>query len=105
MKPPADGALIAFVVAGLFGCAGPPRPVAPPSTSAPASAGARAEGPAAPASAPSKPIRCDGINACRGQSRCHTASNECAGENSCKGKGWLLVSAEECEARGGKSSR
>jgi len=48
-------------------------------------------------------VKCMGINACKGQSKCQTASNACAGHNSCKGMGWLLSpSKEECEAQGGK---
>jgi hypothetical protein len=43
-----------------------------------------------------------GINGCKGQSKCKTASNACAGQNSCKGMGWLLSpSAEECVKQGG----
>ncbi len=48
-------------------------------------------------------VKCMGINACKGQSKCKTAQNACAGQNSCKGKGWLLSpSASECTAKGGK---
>ncbi|MEK7206336.1 MAG: hypothetical protein AAB134_00435 [Pseudomonadota bacterium] len=41
---------------------------------------------------------CDGVNSCKGQSACQTASSACKGQNSCKGKGWLLLSKEECNA-------
>jgi uncharacterized membrane protein len=48
-------------------------------------------------------VKCMGINACKGQSKCQTATNACAGQNSCKGVGWLLSpSAEDCETQGGK---
>lgn len=48
-------------------------------------------------------VKCMGINACKGQSKCATASHACAGQNSCKGKGWLPVaSAKACKAKGGK---
>jgi hypothetical protein len=48
-------------------------------------------------------VKCMGINACKGQSKCQTASNACAGHNSCKGMGWLLSpSKEDCEKQGGK---
>ena len=48
-------------------------------------------------------IKCAGINACKGQSKCATAENACAGQNSCKGKGWLpAASASECTEKGGK---
>jgi len=42
-------------------------------------------------------VKCEGVNACKGKSRCATAENDCAGHNSCKGKGWVKMSAEECE--------
>ena len=55
------------------------------------------------ADAGSTTVKCMGINACKGQSKCKTAENACAGQNSCKGKGWLVVpSASECMAKGGK---
>lgn len=48
-------------------------------------------------------VKCAGINACKGQSKCATAENACAGQNSCKGKGWLpTASASECTEKGGK---
>ena len=47
-------------------------------------------------------VKCMGVNACKGQSKCKTAANACAGQNSCKGKGWLVVpSADECAKQGG----
>jgi hypothetical protein len=49
-----------------------------------------------------KPVKCMGINACKGQSGCKTAANACKGQNSCKGKGWLMVDSEkECVDKGG----
>ena len=55
------------------------------------------------ADAGSTQVKCMGINACKGQSKCKTAENACAGQNSCKGHGWLLSpSASECAAKGGK---
>ncbi len=48
-------------------------------------------------------VKCFGINACKGQTKCKTADNACAGQNVCKGHGWLLApSAAECTAKGGK---
>jgi hypothetical protein len=48
-------------------------------------------------------VKCMGINACKGQTKCKTANNACAGHNSCKGMGWLLSpSREDCEKQGGK---
>ncbi|MBI3776633.1 MAG: hypothetical protein HY273_14005 [Gammaproteobacteria bacterium] len=46
-------------------------------------------------------IKCAGINACKGQTACKSASNECKGKNSCKGKGFLAVSKEDCVAKKG----
>ena len=46
-------------------------------------------------------VHCYGINACKGQSDCHTASHSCSGQNACKGKGWKLMSQEECKEKGG----
>jgi hypothetical protein len=49
-----------------------------------------------------KSIHCMGINACKGQSACKTASNACKGQNSCKGEGWLPTKTKAaCEAKGG----
>jgi uncharacterized membrane protein len=58
--------------------------------------------PAFAADAKDGSVKCMGINGCKGQSKCKTASNACAGQNSCKGMGWLLSpSAEECVKQGG----
>jgi hypothetical protein len=46
--------------------------------------------------------KCFGVNACKGQSACKTASSACKGHNACKGKGFTVTSAEECKAAGGK---
>ena len=47
-------------------------------------------------------VKCMGINACKGQSKCATAENACAGQNACKGHGWLpTASASECTSKGG----
>ncbi len=46
-------------------------------------------------------IKCAGINSCKGQTACKSASNECKGKNSCKGKGFLAVSKEDCVAKKG----
>ncbi len=42
-------------------------------------------------------VKCEGVNACKGQSACKSAGSSCAGKNACKGKGFLMVSEEECE--------
>lgn len=52
--------------------------------------------------AQSAEVQCSGINACKGQSACKTASNACKGQNACKSQGWLpTASIEECTAKGG----
>jgi hypothetical protein len=42
-------------------------------------------------------IHCTGVNACKGQSACKSASNACKGQNSCKGKGFLEMTQDECK--------
>lgn len=47
-------------------------------------------------------IICSGVNACKGQSECHSYGNSCKGTNACKGQGWLKMgSADKCRAAGG----
>jgi len=46
-------------------------------------------------------VKCEGINACKGQGSCASARNDCAGKNGCKGQGWVLATAKECKAKGG----
>ena len=43
-------------------------------------------------------VKCEGVNACKGESACKTASSECAGTNSCKGKGFVMMTPQECAA-------
>jgi hypothetical protein len=43
-------------------------------------------------------VKCEGVNACKGQSACATAHNACHGQNSCKGKGYLSLTKAECDA-------
>jgi hypothetical protein len=48
-------------------------------------------------------VKCAGLNACKGQSACKTASSSCKGLNACKGQGWTEAStAQDCTAKGGK---
>jgi uncharacterized membrane protein len=42
-------------------------------------------------------VKCEGVNACKGQSECATATNGCKGHNACKGKGHLNVTQKECD--------
>ena len=44
---------------------------------------------------------CYGVNACKGQSDCHTAKNECKGLNECKSQGFKELTAAQCVAQGG----
>ncbi len=46
--------------------------------------------------------KCMGINGCKGQSACATATSSCAGQNSCKGQGWVKATKAECDEKGGK---
>jgi len=47
-------------------------------------------------------VKCQGINSCKGTSKCKTADSACAGKNSCKGHGWLpTATEEECTGKGG----
>ena len=45
--------------------------------------------------------KCMGVNSCKGQSACKTATSSCKGLNSCKGKGFLEMSRSECDTAGG----
>lgn len=47
-------------------------------------------------------VKCSGINTCKGTSACATATSSCHGQNKCKGQGWIKVTKEACEAKGGK---
>lgn len=46
-------------------------------------------------------VHCAGVNGCKGQSTCKTATNSCAGQNACKNQGRSELSAEECTKAGG----
>jgi uncharacterized membrane protein len=56
----------------------------------------------APASAEDAKVQCFGVNACKGQSECKTASSSCKGLNACKGQGFLSLTSAECDEQGGK---
>lgn len=43
-------------------------------------------------------VKCEGVNACKGQSACKTASNSCKGMNECAGKGFVEMAKTECDA-------
>lgn len=47
-------------------------------------------------------VSCGGINACKGQSECATATSSCKGANACKGQGVVTTTKKECDEKGGK---
>jgi len=47
-------------------------------------------------------VNCGGINACKGQSECATATSGCKGLNACKGQGVNTTTKKECDEKGGK---
>ena len=49
-------------------------------------------------------VHCEGVNACKGQSACKTASNECKGQNACKGQGFLELTQKQCTAAKAKAN-
>ena len=49
------------------------------------------------ASAEDAQVQCTGVNGCKGQSACKTASNACKGQNACKGHGFLMMSDKDCK--------
>lgn len=83
LKATVKGALIASVVAGMFGCA----------SSQPASVAKSKEAASA--------VKCAGLNECKGKGACAGADNACKSVNSCKGKGWIETSERECLDKGG----
>lgn len=46
-------------------------------------------------------VHCMGVNACKGQSGCATATSGCKGQNACKAQGWVEHTKAECDAAGG----
>jgi uncharacterized membrane protein len=48
-----------------------------------------------------EPVRCYGVNSCKGQSLCATAKNDCKGLNNCKGQGVVVKTKSACVAEGG----
>ena len=49
-------------------------------------------------------VKCSGVNACKGTSECNTkaAVDACKGKNACSGQGWVSMTKEDCETKGGK---
>jgi hypothetical protein len=53
-------------------------------------------------SAQAKPVKCAGVNACKGQSACKSATSSGPGQNACKGMGLVVTqNLQQCLARGG----
>ena len=48
--------------------------------------------------------KCYGVNDCKGKTACGAkdGSHDCSGKNSCKGKGWLKMSQDDCQKKGGE---
>lgn len=59
--------------------------------------------PVSTAGATEAKVQCEGVNACKGQSACKTATNGCKGQNSCKGQGFLELTKSECAAAKAKA--
>jgi hypothetical protein len=90
MNRGARGAVIALSVAALFGARG---------TLAEAGTHDGKDGDKKDAK-----VSCTGVNECKGKGQCASAGNSCGGSNECKGKGVMMMSAEECEKKGGKTA-
>ena len=116
MKPIRTGTMIALTSAALFASACTKSKDAPPADKMEAKEPAKdpakeaakpadpGVAPAAPAAQPEKvaKVHCGGVNTCKGQSGCMTEKSACAGQNGCKGQGWIDLTAEECQSKGGK---
>lgn len=49
------------------------------------------------AQAAEKPVKCMGMNSCKGKSDCKSDKNSCKGTNGCKGHGFMKMSKADCE--------
>jgi uncharacterized membrane protein len=47
-------------------------------------------------------VHCYGVNKCKGNNDCKSASNACKGKSSCKGQGFVAMSKNACDKVGGK---
>jgi uncharacterized membrane protein len=47
-------------------------------------------------------VHCYGVNKCKGNNDCKSASNACKGQSSCKGQGFVSMSKSACDKIGGK---
>ena len=56
--------------------------------------------------AQSEPVKCAGLNACKGQGSCKSAGNDCKGKNACKGTSFVETkTAAECNQKGGTAKK
>jgi hypothetical protein len=112
-SPLRTGTMIALASATLLaaGCSkakdassGTTETKEPAKAAAPAPGATPAAAPAATPAAPEKvaKVHCGGVNECKGKSGCQTAKNACAGQNGCKGQGYIELTAEDCQAKGGQ---
>lgn len=49
-------------------------------------------------------VKCEGVNACKGQGACAGAGHDCSGKNACKGQGYLEMTQAECDAAKAKAA-
>ncbi len=49
-------------------------------------------------------VKCEGVNACKGQGAGGGAGHDCAGKNACKGQGYLEMTQAECDAAKAKAA-
>ena len=62
-----------------------------------AAAGMFAMTAASPVAAQEAKVKCEGVNACKGQSECKGAKSSCKGLNACKGQGFKEMSKGDCD--------
>ena len=62
-----------------------------------AAAGMFAMTAAGPVSAQAAKVKCEGVNACKGQGVCKGAKNACKGQASCKSQGFKEMSQADCD--------
>jgi hypothetical protein len=48
-------------------------------------------------------IKCQGVNACKGQSACKSSQHACKGMNSCKGQGSVEMTKSDCKTAQAKA--
>jgi len=59
---------------------------------------------AASAHADEAKVKCEGVNACKGQGACSGADHDCSGKNACKGQGFVEMTQAECDAAKAKAA-